>query len=248
MSFESEPVPPPETPNAAPQLSDGTEPWWTAATRSDEEPEAPEWRNTDGTENDGEPKLKGNELLPDDSDEESAETQRWLDLEEKGIGWKLHLNFDRQDPETTGLVESLLSELQESGEIAQWKVGDAGDDSPGKEGTVYVGPADKALGVAELVDKRLGSVLKEPEGDVLAHDVPIVGKVHGRFDVQRDSDDDFRQWGADGLPFLKTDIRLYGGGADQAQSIQNAREVLEARYGEYFTGTLSDTPDTETAT
>jgi hypothetical protein len=177
---------------------------------------------------------------PTDSDPEVAK-ERWSELERRGVGWKLHLNFDPDDATKRSAVSDLLTDLQDQGDIATFKIGKGGgraDDQPGKEATVYVGPRDKAERIARIIDFALEPVLDAPEGEALKDDIPFgPGKVMGRFDVQT-YDLDFAAYGTQGFPLRKVDMnaRLFGN-LDPEEAKATSENLLIERYGMYYTGT-----------
>lgn len=164
-------------------------------------------------------------------------------LLEDAMGWKLHLNFDAQNPVTVGKINEILLKIKQSGAIKDYKIGEGGGkewDQPGKESTVYVGSSDKTKLVAQFISEELDGLILPPEGDTLVDDVLIAHNVMGRFSPQYDIE--FHQYGANGIPFLKEE---FGNGLwipkDQqpayfADLAVKSRARLVEKYGDYFTG------------
>ncbi|HYD35676.1 MAG TPA: hypothetical protein VD999_06415 [Vitreimonas sp.] len=110
------------------------------------------------------------------------------------FGWKLHLNFDAQNPKNKSNIEALrlfLSQLKNDGSIAHYKIGDGGgkaDDQPGKEATVYVGSRKKAKEAAKKIldNKTVKEFLLPAEDSTLIDDVPY-DSLTGDFLISEDS-------------------------------------------------------------
>lgn len=167
----------------------------------------------------------------------SPENPLWEELERKGLGWKLHLNFDADNHATTHQIQTYLEQLQANGEITVYKLGKGGgkkSGAPGKEATVYVGPKDKAVAVATSIEENIGVLLDTPEGDTLIDDTPLTAKIMARFDIGR-HDPDFHQYGAEGVPYLNHDMDPFNR-KERRVALANAEAVLRERYGEYYTG------------
>lgn len=179
------------------------------------------------------------------------------DIARAAKGWKLHLNFDATNPATITRVREFLDKARQTGLITTYKVGEGGGEKyeqPGKEATVYVGHRDKALAAAQELETALADILLTQTEEVRADDIPFAGStVYGRFEVYR-NDDDFHQYGANGVPVLMVDAgaskysgNLYKGlaGAEAKKlfwqdAAKRAEGLLEYRYGEFFTGTQID--------
>lgn len=175
-----------------------------------------------------------------DPNPEIAQQAR-TDIERLGAGWKLHLNFDAEDPIKVATVDTVLDSLQLGKRILQYKIGHGGgraSGAPGKEATVYIGSRDNAEIVARYIGQVLDPVLDPPEGDTLHDDRPFgeAGtKVMGRFDIGR-YDRDFHQYGPNGLPLLNQDVDPWNK-IDRDAAIARAEAALVSRYGEFYTGT-----------
>jgi ribosomal protein S25 len=148
-------------------------------------------------------------------------------------GWKLHLN------PVPGSEKDISDYLTEKG--VPHKVGRNSDQS-GKGMTIYVGAKDAATELATDLDARFGSVLNDAEGDALNDDVPLAGKVWGRFDIGQ-KDPEFHQYGKAGVPFLNDDMGQLGFAEDRAAAAEEARKradaILKARYGNFYTGSAA---------
>ncbi|MDB5160689.1 MAG: hypothetical protein JWO96_69 [Candidatus Saccharibacteria bacterium] len=156
-------------------------------------------------------------------------------------GWKLHLNFDADNPEIIKKISDCLEEQVAAGTIVTFKIGKGGgkkDGQPGKEATVYVGPKDRADIVAQVLQEQLDKILSDPEGDALEDDVPFTEKIMGRFEVSK-VDPQFHQYGAKGFPLLKIDMASALWDKEQfsaEEARQRADSVLRERYGTFYTG------------
>lgn len=160
------------------------------------------------------------------------------DLENRGLGWKLHLHFDPSDAAKLAAVNGFLGYLQEEGYVTAYKIGrNSGQD--GKDATVYVGPRDKAEYAARAIASTLSPVLESPTGDALQNDRPIGEEdtmVVGRFDIGS-YDHDFHQYGRDGIPYLNDDVRAaLWSDMPTDDFASRAQALLVERYGTYFTG------------
>jgi GNAT superfamily N-acetyltransferase len=142
-------------------------------------------------------------------------------------GWKLHLTVA---PENIDVAREKLREL---GITFKHEAGGTHED--GKDFTVYLGSKDKADSVANQINDTLGDLLADPQGDVLGDDMPMVGKVMGRFDAERGSE--FHQYGTQGIPALLEDVKNNFGKKLKDLDYTKARQKLAAKYGEFFTGT-----------
>lgn len=165
---------------------------------------------------------------------------------EDAMGWKLHLNFDAQNPDTVSRIDEVLSRVKQSGAIRGFKIGDGGGKEwgqPGKESTVYVGSRDKTDVVARFVSQELGDILLPPEGDTLIDDIPLADGIMGRFAPQYDPE--FHQYGSDGIPYLKEEFaKALWMPVDQQKEYLSvlAKKSLDRiveKYGDYFTGTAN---------
>lgn len=173
----------------------------------------------------------------------------FTEIASKAKGHKLHLSFDAADGAKMDRVTVLLDTLAQNGGITAFKVGQ-NSEQEGKDATIYVGHKDKTLLIADLLGKELSDVLDEPSGDVLDSDVPYAPKIMGRFEVQG-LDPDFHQYGAAGFPLLNDDVGQYSmmrlqGASDEAltsflaEAKVRAEEVLQSRYGTFYTGTATE--------
>ncbi len=167
---------------------------------------------------------------------------------EDAMGWKLHLNFDSQNPDTVARISEVLSRIKQSGAVRNFKIGDGGGkewDNPGKESTIYVGSRNKTDAVAKFVSRELGDVLLPPEGHALIDDIPLANNVMGRFAPQYDPE--FHQYGSEGIPYLKEEFaRAIWMPQDQQKEYLSvlAKKSLDRiveKYGDYFTGTQEET-------
>jgi hypothetical protein len=167
------------------------------------------------------------------------------EIAKKGKGWKLHLNFDPDDPKSVEAVDAQLKALHAKQLITQYKLDNGGGraaGAPGKEATVYVGHRDKAALVAEFLDKKLTNILTAPEGDTLTDDMVIAGKVMGRFQING-LDMQFEQYGGKGFPYLSKEAGeyIFQKNPSRKQILKKAAEdrsiaILEQRYGAFYTG------------
>jgi hypothetical protein len=159
-------------------------------------------------------------------------------------GWKLHLNFDRADEEKVDNVANLLTMMRKRKLVSGFKIGRG---EPGKDATVYVGHRDKAVLVASLIERGIGPVLNDPNGDALVDDISFSNHVMGRFEVTSTAHD-FYSYGTKGYPVLREDVPgfehvegkdrevyLRDTGKD-AEIISRAYLTLRDRFGEFFTG------------
>jgi hypothetical protein len=163
---------------------------------------------------------------------------------EDAMGWKLHLNFDAQDPQIIQKINEVLSKLAEAGAIKTFKIGEGGGKEwgqPGKESTVYVGSRDKTKIVAEFLSSELEGLLLTPEGDALNDDIVLAKNIMGRFNPQYDRE--FHQYGGGGIPYLKEEYMsgMWLPAEEQpafyAELALKSRARLIEKYGAYFTGT-----------
>ncbi len=161
---------------------------------------------------------------------------------QKNDGWKLHLNFDADNPQIRKEVDTVLGELKAKGIIPEYKIGHGGGaaaGAPGKEATVYVGNGKTAKDVARYLEERLGKSLKTPAGDTITDDVNLTDKVMGRFDLRGDSE--FTQYGSRGVPY-KFDSAFRTGAEIKADVAEAARkeadQILQKRYGDFYSGAL----------
>lgn len=169
------------------------------------------------------------------------------EIAERLGGWKLHLNFDVNNPFAAEKVKNLLQAMRHAGQVANFKVGDAGDQE-GKSATIYIGHRDKASFLAGVLRQQIGDVLIPASGDALRDDMSFVEKdgrplVVGRFDIGGKIDDDVQQYGTAGIPYLKADASGNAfnrtdslGGLTADQKIQRSTQLLTSRYGSFFTG------------
>ncbi|HMN14060.1 MAG TPA: hypothetical protein PKD55_17225, partial [Bellilinea sp.] len=138
-------------------------------------------------------------------------------------GWKLHFTTD--DP------ESLSAYLSQRG--YSHKVG-RNSGQTGKDVTAYIGGLDDALEAAADIGVGARDLLKQPEGNVLSDDLPLLPNVMGRFDPR---DQEFAQYGAKGYPHLRGDvINVLYGGMTREQADERAKARLTEKYGTLFTG------------
>ena len=179
------------------------------------------------------------------SDEQKAAQQaaRGEVARERGLGWKLHLNFDPTNPEAVAKIKTFL-EQTDPRVVRSFKFGRASDQS-GKEATVYVGPKDSAAAIATEIETELGEILLPPEGDALIDDIAFTPNVMGRFEISG-VEPDFHQYGGHGIPYLdehEKSIRrakIWGGQAvDENSAYQEADRILKDRYGAFYTGTVA---------
>ena len=149
-------------------------------------------------------------------------------------GWKLHLGVD--DANAKPIVEWL-----EANGINH-KLGGQGEQQ-GKDMTVWLGYKDTAKYVAEEINRKFGSILKDAYGDVLNDDVQFSGKVWGRFDAPDPIR--YHQYGSQGVPKLNSDVEAsYGqktrNGVELShspESLAKHNALLTSEYGDFFTGT-----------
>jgi len=166
-----------------------------------------------------------------------------------GQGWKLHLNFDPDQPRIVAAIEGFLQIIQDRKIVDAYKIGEGGgknaDAALGKEATVAVGSLDRSLEVARLLESELGAYLLPQADDVLIDDVPLSprGLVWGRFDVRYA--DDHQIYG-EGVPYLKEDVASLT--FDPAWNKHNSPTNEELRdraaaydiatYGTFFNGSV----------
>lgn len=196
-------------------------------------------------------KTKSEEVLPVDVSSEASDSKRYYPTDQDpkkaegaleairklGLGWKLHLNFDPNDPKNVAAVEVYLSQTDPR-LVRGFKIGRNGGQS-GKEATVYIGSKDQATKVAKEIEEGLGNILREPEGDGLKSDIVFTPKVIGRFDISR-FDPDFIQYGFRGFPMLKVDANNMLWAREKyspEEASQRANRVLIERYGTFYIGT-----------
>jgi len=178
------------------------------------------------------------------------------DAEAKGLpfhydkpseGWKIHLNVpaDKNAPLTKTITDYLDRER------ISYKVGKAGDQT-GKGMTIYVGPRDELEKVAAKLDKELGKVLPEAEGDAARMNEHLTRSITARFDVH-DKPDGIsydKESGINGIPVARaqsggvnSNIKLLDLSPDEIEQIRaSARAAFEDRYGAFFTGTKQAEP------
>lgn len=142
-------------------------------------------------------------------------------------GWKLHLGVDPEDREA---VNQYLSKTGLS-----FKQGfNAGQE--GKDFTIYVGSKNAAVKAAQDIHSNIGDKINPPKGEVLNDDTKLAGNVMGRFDAA--GDNDFHQYGKNGIPLLNSDVqnRMYGGDFNEQQALKNSDTILKNKYGSFYSG------------
>lgn len=148
-------------------------------------------------------------------------------------GWKLHLNTGTNDALATKISDFLTAQGVEH------KTGNNGGQA-GKGMTVYIGSRAATNALATQLNSQFGADLLPAEGEVLKDDIPIAGKVWGRFEIGR-KDTDFHQYGSQGVSFFKEDMEQLKYAPDRAAAIEAAKTradaALTARYGDYYAGT-----------
>ncbi|MFA4874203.1 MAG: hypothetical protein WC956_10400 [bacterium] len=156
----------------------------------------------------------------------------------RGIGWKLHLNFDYTDAAIVKKIRTLLEAMKQRGIIDTYKIGCGGGkdcDQPGKEATVYIGHGYKAKKVAEFLERHYSHLLLAPEGDALIDDILLNPMIAARFDLTKSpAECEFNQYGWHGVPFVHGDGRPHSPRRDEAAR-EYAYKVLAERFGEFFT-------------
>ena len=196
--------------------------------------------------------LREIEELPDTTSREiiidptTGRTIKLSDLAGMGKGWKLHLNFDAENPRTVDKISRVLEKLKERTAITTFKIGRGGGKkagADGKESTVYIGDKSKTLKVATFLEGELASLLDAPEGDTLTDDILLAPNIMGRFEVDR-VDPEFHQYGGPGFPVLLKEFSLIITEKDPIKRGKLVRqkqiaslEYLKQKYGNYFTGT-----------
>lgn len=149
-------------------------------------------------------------------------------------GWKLHLNFDLNNPKAVSQIQHSLDVLKEHGLIKDYKIGRSSDQED-KAATIYIGEKRKAVAVTEALQRTQENLLKEPGNNILRDDMSFTTKVYGRFDAH--GDQAFHQYGINGIPFLKGDAsERWGSDKSAAVKEQRALKLLTERYGKFFTG------------
>ncbi len=169
-------------------------------------------------------------------------------------GWKLHLNFDAEDPSKVSTVQDLLSALNSHGVVGIFKIGDGGgraEGEPGKEATVIVGHRDKAVLVADIIEQLIGDKLDDIHPEALKTDIPITPKIAARFDIDR-VDPRFNKYGFPGFQELVIETRKRivekpaPGSLKSRDLLEASRKVsydtLRETYGKYYTGSWRPTP------
>ncbi len=183
-------------------------------------------------------------------DPTTGRTIKLSDLAKMGKGWKLHLNFDADNPRTVAEISRVLEKLKERTAITTFKIGSGGGKkagADGKESTVYIGDKNKALTVATFLEGELASLLDAPEGDTLTDDILLAPNIMGRFEVGQ-VDPEFHQYGGPGFPVLLKEFSLIITEKDPIKRRELVRQkqiaslaYLEQKYGDYFTGTQEET-------
>ncbi len=166
-----------------------------------------------------------------------TEKLKFEEIANKGYGWKLHLNFDAEDPVKVQIVGDFLTGMKEQRAIFDFKVGEGGgkeSDAPGKEATIYIGHRDKAKAIAPAIEQALDGMLDEPEGDTLTSDITFTKKISGRFDIGS-SNDEFSGHGR--RPNLRRAVRSWYEAELAEKSEEDFTEsLLSKRYGKFYTG------------
>lgn len=188
-----------------------------------------------------------NERALDSNMEEPDEFKdlSYAELGAKGMGWKLHLNFDPKNEENVYKIKIFLYALRERGLASASKIG-LHDGQSGKEATVYVGHKDKAVLVAGLIERGLGDLLMPPGEKAIEDDTPFSEHLMGRFETTGVAHD-FAGYGAKGHSILKDDFEVIknleraGNSPGEIEKIktpmvQKADEILRKRFGEFYTG------------
>jgi len=174
------------------------------------------------------------------------------DAMRKVSGWKLHLNFDPDNPEVVANFMQLLDPMKAAGAVSTYKIGHGGGrkaGAPGKEATVYVGHRDKAQLVADFIGSYMnGDGLLAPEGEALHDDLPFNDLVVGRFEVTNTHFEVLSQYGMQGFGapmhiiqrWLAEGFRKNMDPLERQQKLvmerQEAIEFITSFFGDYFTG------------
>lgn len=165
----------------------------------------------------------------------AQEKINFKDPNDPNIGWKIHLNVAPEN------VAAVADYLIEEGYFHKYLQG--GEVEDGKIFTVYIGSQDLTASLAKEISQDIGSYLAKP----LAHDeIEFAPGIVGRFVGPTN---EFRQYGYHGMSSLNNDpdaiaVVFNPLSPSEKESLQKniatrSFDALKTKYGDYFTGTLS---------